>query len=166
MERERIGRDDEEARRSYRRHKKPDIDLRTIRAAVTNNNAAILADIDQRGAYVRRFRDVVRAYEADLGGDDATLSQGQLALCRRVGMVQLLLEVLESRFIARLEEGQDLYGSRRLDDYRLFTKLNAQLVEALGLAAGRKARDVTPPSDEDPVVANTRKILEHIARSA
>lgn len=159
MKRVEIDENDSGSRRGkYRRHKEPDLTFSKIKAAVTNDNAAIVADVDQRGPFVRRFRDIVREHEVDLGGADR-MSEGQKAIVRRLAMCQLLCEWLENKFIQRLEEHGEMYGANRIDQYRGFTETQRRLIESLGLSRGRTPRDVTPDD-------YTQKIIDGIQRGS
>jgi hypothetical protein len=110
-----------------------------------------LGNVDERGPWCRRLRDLVFAYESDLGGADNNQSEGQRAICRRAAMLELQLEMLETRFAQN--GGQA--SSDQLQLYQRTANSLRRLIESLGLNRGRVARDVTPKDD-----ALTRQFLE------
>ena len=116
-----------------------DLNLKKVRSAVTNGRTLFAGDVDERGAWSRRFRDILRAHYADLGGQDA-LSEGQRSLVRRAAMLQIQLELVEAKWAER--DGQ-AKGWELLDYQRVSSSLR-RLLESLGLNHGRKPRDVTP----------------------
>jgi hypothetical protein len=113
-----------------------------FRSALTNGKD-VLAEIDGRSSQARRFRDLYALYASDLGGDDAGLSEGQLALVRRTAALTLELERLETEFARN-------GGATRfqLETYQRATNSLRRLVETLGIARGRIARNVMPTLDE------------------
>jgi hypothetical protein len=88
---------------------------------------------------MRRLKDLLAAHYADAGGE-LLLSEGQRALIRRAAMLELQLEMLETKFAhndgAASAKDLDLYG-RTSGNLR-------RVLESLGLHRGRRARDVTP----------------------
>src|SRR5437016_6411586 len=80
--------------------KRLDLTATKLRSALTNGTSLFIKnDIDQRGSWVRRLRDLQRQHEADMSGGD-NLSEGQRTILRRVAMLELQLELMESRFAA------------------------------------------------------------------
>src|SRR5215471_17112709 len=67
-------------------------------ASRVTNGRGILATIDGRSIWSRRFRDLNAAFGNDLASDDTTLSEGQRALIRRAAALAVELENLEVRF--------------------------------------------------------------------
>lgn len=120
-----------------------DLNASRLRSALTNGSRLVLADIDERSPWCRRLRDLLRAYAADLGGDDL-LSEGQRAIVRRAAMLTLQLEMLESRFV----ENEGAATVKQLAEYQRASGALRRLIESLGLHTGRKSRDVTPTIDE------------------
>jgi hypothetical protein len=119
------------------RKRRPDLTLSSVRSALSNG--ALLHNVDHRGAWVRRFRDLLHAHEADLGGENA-LSEGQRSIIRRAAMLELQLELLESKFAAN----DGAATARELETYQRASNSLRRLLESLGLHRGRRARDITP----------------------
>jgi hypothetical protein len=92
-----------------------------------------------RSAIGRRFKDLLYAYEADAGGHEV-LSQGQLAIIRRIAMLQVQLELLEQKFA--LAEG-GIASQRDLLFYQRTAGQQRRLIESVNLHHGRIARDIT-----------------------
>src|SRR4051812_17259435 len=80
-----------------RARQRPDLTTSRLRSALTNGSSLFLGDIDERGPWCRRLRDLQRAHETDLGGQD-NLSEGQRAIVRRAAMIELQLEMQETHF--------------------------------------------------------------------
>lgn len=138
--------------KSTKRRHKPDLSLKKVRAAISNKSY-FLPDVDLRGPWARRFRDVIVVHEDDLGGSEQ-LSEAQRALVRRISMLQLYCEILETR-IAQ----DDFKVSRvRIESYQRVTNTMRRAIESLGLHEGRKSRDITPGSAQD----KTHEIIEGI----
>jgi hypothetical protein len=120
-----------------RKHR--DVPQSRVRSALTNGTSLFLGnDIDQRGPFCRRLRDLQRQHEADLGGRDV-LSEGQRTILRRIAMLELQLEMMESRFAQNGGEA----SLKQLETYQRVASALRRLLESLGLHQGRKARDVT-----------------------
>jgi hypothetical protein len=131
--------------------KHPNLLPSKVRSALTNGTS-ILADMDHRSAWMRRFRDLLRAHEADLGGEDI-LSEGQRAIIRRAAMLELQCEMLEQKFAAK--EGA---ASRfELESYQRASNSLRRLLESLGLHRGRKPRDVIPSLEEYAAMVRQRE---------
>ncbi len=112
---------------------------RTNRSATTNGNRAFVQGGDGRGAWVRRWRDLVDLHVSDLGGA-AACSEAQLSLCRRIATTEVELERLE----AKMSEGDDKV------DLGMYNRLAGNLrrmLESIGLQ--RKQRGVSPPTLAD-----------------
>jgi hypothetical protein len=120
-----------------------DLTLSRVRSAVTNGSSLFLGDVDERGPWCRRLRDLQRGFEADMGGPDR-LSEGQRTILRRAAMLALQLEMMESRWAQN--EGEA--SPKQIEVYQRVTGALRRLIESLGLHQGRKARDVTPTIDE------------------
>src|SRR5499427_9099754 len=67
------------------------------RSAVTNHSD-LLPGLDGRSATARRFRDLVNAFVADMGGVDYC-SQIKLGLLRRLAATTVQAEMLEARMV-------------------------------------------------------------------
>ena len=85
------------------------------RSAVTNHKD-LLPGLDGRSATARRFRDLVNAFVADMGGLDRC-SEVRLGLVRRLAATTVQAEMLEARMV----NGED---SREL--WTLLTCMNRQ----------------------------------------
>ena len=104
----------------------------TVRSRVTNG-ADILAGIDQRSAVARRYRDLVAAAAADMGGVDRC-SEARLQLIRRFAALSVQAEAME----AQLANGADI----DITEYSQLTSTLVRVVTRLGI--NRIARNVTP----------------------
>jgi hypothetical protein len=107
----------------------------TQRSAVTNGKT-LIAGIDGRSAWMRRFRDLFEAHVADLGGDDQ-ISEAERSIARRAAVLATECERMEAGFAtvgAATPDELDLYG-RTANSLR-------RLLESTGLQ--RRPRDVTP----------------------
>src|SRR5438067_11725815 len=123
--------------------KRSDLTASRLRSALTNGSTLFLGDIDERGPWCRRLRDLQRAHETDLGGR-ATLSEGQRTILRRIAMLELQLEMLETRFA----ENEGAASANQLELYQRTSNSLRRLLESLGLHRGRVARDVTAETAE------------------
>jgi hypothetical protein len=130
-------------RNTTRDRKASDINLTRVRSAITNGSQLFHGDIDERGPVSRRFRDLIAAHEADLSGAEH-LSEGQRSIVRRAAMLELQLELLESRFA----ENGGAASPRDLEAYQRCSNSLRRLLESLGLHQGRKSRDVTETVQE------------------
>jgi hypothetical protein len=107
----------------------------TQRSAVTNGKT-LIAGIDGRSAWMRRFRDLFEAHVADLGGDDQ-ISEAERSIARRAATLAVECERMESQFATA--------GMASADQLTLYgTTANSlrRLLESTGLQ--RRPRDVTP----------------------
>jgi hypothetical protein len=116
-----------------------------LRSATTNGNRPFVLGGDGRGAWVRRWKDLVELHVSDLGGPDAC-SEAQLSLCRRIATTSVELERLE----ARMSEGDDTVD---LDVYNRLAGNLRRMFESIGLE--RRARPVN--DDIDTVLASVAK---------
>ena len=73
-----------------------DLSQTKLRSAISNGSQ-LLADLDHRCGWARRFRDLLDDHVADLGGQDA-LSHAEQLLVRRASMLALQCELLEQKF--------------------------------------------------------------------
>jgi len=103
-----------------------------------SNGSAILSDVDGRGVWVRRFRDVIESHVADLGGADI-VSEAERSIVRRAAALTVELERLESQFATAGEATAD-----GLDLYQRTAGSLRRLLEAVGLQ--RRTRPVGPQS--------------------
>lgn len=108
---------------------------KTHRSRVTNGKA-LLAGVDGRSLWARRFRDLLNLHIADLGGEDA-ITEAERAILRRAAALMTELERLEAQFANT--EGAD---ADSLDLYSRTAGNLRRLLEAVGLQ--RRSRDVTP----------------------
>jgi hypothetical protein len=53
---------------SPRTRARPDLTLRNVRSAISNGSALFLGDVDERGPWCRRLRDLIADQTSDLGG--------------------------------------------------------------------------------------------------
>ena len=102
------------------------------RSAVSNHQD-LLPGLDGRSASARRFRDLVNAFVADMGGLDHC-SEIRLGLVRRLAATTVQAEMLEARMV----------NGDAIDIATLCTlaSTTVRLSQRLGLE--RRARNVTP----------------------
>jgi hypothetical protein len=103
------------------------------RSRVSNHADLLPAIVDGRSAPARRFRDLVNAYVADMGGLDRC-SEIKLGLMRRLAATTVQAEMLEARMV----------NGEAVDIASLCTlaSTTVRLSQRLGLE--RRARTVTP----------------------
>ena len=106
------------------------------RSAVTNH-MDLLPGLDGRSASARRFRDLVNAFIADMGGLNRC-SEIKLGLIRRLAATTVQAEMLEARMV----------NGEAIDIATLCTlaSTTVRLSQRLGLE--RQARNVTPSLSE------------------
>jgi hypothetical protein len=107
------------------------------RSKITNGTQ-LIPGVDQRSAWVRRAKDLIREYLADLGGFD-NVSAAERSIVRRCACLTVELERLEQRFATAGEASADA-----LDLYGRTSSTLRRLHEAVGLQ--RRPRDVTTDS--------------------
>jgi hypothetical protein len=104
------------------------------RSAITNGNA-LLAQIDGRSFWARRYKDLCAGLIGDLGGDSALISEAQKLLVRKSALLALETERREARFAqAGAEDAELEVYSRVVGGLR-------RLLETLNIHHGRIARD-------------------------
>ena len=89
--------DSQIARRTRTNRTHPARTLPTTRSRVTNHKD-LLPGLDGRSSTARRYRDLVGAFLADMGGPDQC-SDIRLGLLRRLAAVTVQAEVLEARMV-------------------------------------------------------------------
>jgi hypothetical protein len=108
--------------------------VQTLKSKVTNGRRVFAIGGDGRGAWTRRWRDLVELHVSDCGGA-AAISEAMLSLCRRVAAIEVQLEQME----ASMSEG-DLKVD--LDLYNRLAGNLRRMLESIGLQ--RVSHDVTP----------------------
>jgi len=103
------------------------------RSAVTNHKN-LLPGLDGRSASARRFRDLVNAFVADMGGLDRC-SEIKLGLVRRLAATTVQAEMLEARMV----------NGEAIDVSQLCTLASTTVRISQRLGLERRTRDVTPP---------------------
>jgi hypothetical protein len=116
--------------------KRPQLNLATVRSAVTNGRY-LFREIDGRSAWMRRYRDLINLHTSDLGGADL-VSEAEKRLISRAAMLSIQLELMDVRFA----ENEGEANRFDLDTYQRLTNTLRRTLESLGLQ--RRARDVTP----------------------
>jgi hypothetical protein len=107
----------------------------------TGNGHLFGKDVDLRGAYPRRLRDLLREHVQDLGGEQNT-SLAERSICRRICTISVELELLERKFvIANGASAQDLQL------YLSASNTLRRLLESVGLQ--RRAKLINPPTYEE-----------------
>ena len=114
-----------------------ELSLSRNRSAITNGTH-VLHDLDHRGAWARRLKDLIVNHVNDLGGAD-NVSEAEKLLVRRCAMLSLQCELQEQRFA--LNEGGEA-TSAQIEVYQRTTNTLRRTLEALGLQ--RRAREVVP----------------------
>ena len=102
------------------------------RSAVTNHKD-LLPGLDGRSATARRFRDLVNAFVADMGGLDHC-SEVRLGLVRRLAATTVQAEMLEARMV----------NGEAIDIATLCTLASTTVRISQRLGLERRARNVTP----------------------
>jgi hypothetical protein len=120
----------------HRRRKAPT--MATLRSSVTNGTSLFIGDVDQRSAFVRRYRDVLAAHLSDLGGPD-NISEAERSLIRRATTITVALERLEAKFA----ENDGDASTKDLLLYQRSAGALRRILQTLGL--GRRSKDVSPP---------------------
>jgi hypothetical protein len=108
----------------------------TTRSRRTNGSSLFVAG-DGRGAWARRWRDLVALYADDLGGHDV-LSAFQAGLVETAATLRCELEKLEGRL--------SLGGEVDLDQFGRLTGHYRRVCETLGIE--RRKRDLIPSLNE------------------
>jgi hypothetical protein len=103
------------------------------RSRVANGTATLLGAKDERSLYVRRLKEVIAEHVDDRGGFDA-MSAAERSLIRRVAVLTIELEKLETRFAE-----DETVGERTLDLYNRTAGNLGRLLERLGLKRKEKA---------------------------
>jgi hypothetical protein len=111
----------------------PSVELPSRARSAVTNHKDLLPGLDGRSASARRFRDLVNAFVADMGGLDCC-SEIRLGLLRRLAATTVQAEMLEARMV----------NGEAIDIATLCTlaSTTVQLSQRLGLE--RRARNVTP----------------------
>jgi hypothetical protein len=102
------------------------------RSAVTNHKD-VLPGLDGRSASARRFRDLVNAFVADMGGLDRC-SEIRLGLVRRLAATTVQAEMLEARMV----------NGEAIDIATLCTLASTTVRISQRLGLNRVAKDATP----------------------
>lgn len=108
----------------------------TTRSRIANGTATLLGAKDERSLYVRRMKEIIAEHVSDLGGSDA-ISAGEKSIVRRVAVLTVELEKIETRFAE-----DPSVGERTLDLYNRTAGNLGRLLDRLGLK--RRTRDITP----------------------
>ena len=88
---------------------------------------------DGRGAWTRRWKDLVASHASDLGGEG--LSEAQISICRRASAIECELEAMEGRMSASHPIAIEVYG-------RLASRL-CRLLELIGIKPRSPTRAMT-----------------------
>jgi hypothetical protein len=98
----------------------------TNRSAVTNGSK-LLVGIDGRSPTARRFRDLVHAYKAEIGGD---LSQTEMAMIKTAASLAIQAELMQADIVnGKMVDSDDLV--------RLSSEAR-RLVDAIAEKAGKR----------------------------
>jgi hypothetical protein len=116
------------------------LDAKTKGRSAVTNGAVLLARIDGRSFWARRYRDLHAGLLSDLGGEYAPISEAQKLLVRRGALLALELERREAAFM------QDGAADDAIDVYQRVSNSLRRLVETLNIHRGRIARQIMPPT--------------------
>jgi hypothetical protein len=116
-----------------------------LRSRVTNHKD-LLPNLDGRSSTARRFRDLVNAFIADMGGLDCC-SEIKLGLLRRLAATTVQSELLEARMVNGEEIDVGTLCTLASTTVRLSTRLGIERVPRdVGLTLGELVRrDQQPP---------------------
>ena len=118
-----------------RRQLRRPLDAKTHSRSAITNGAVLLARIDGRSFWARRYKDLCAGLLSDLGGANAPISEAQKLLVRRGALLALELERREAAF---MPNGAD---DAAVDCYQRITNTLRGVVETLNIHRGRVARD-------------------------
>src|SRR5262249_53506470 len=99
---------------------------------VTTGYSMFVEGGDGRSAWARRWKDLILAHVADLGGPEV-LSEAQISICRRSAAIEIALEQIETR----MSEGQQI----DLDQYGRLTGRLCRMLELVGVKRLTKPLD-------------------------
>jgi hypothetical protein len=104
------------------------INRKTNRSAVTNGSK-LLVGIDMRSPTARRYRDLVTAFKAEIGGD---LSEPEMAMVKTAASLSLSAELMQADIVNGKPSNTD-------DLIRLASEIRRILDAIAGKAGKRKA---------------------------
>jgi hypothetical protein len=111
----------------------------TNRSAVTNGTK-LLVGIDMRSPTARRYRDLVQAYSAEIGGD---LSQTEMAMIKTAAGLAVQAEMMQADIVnGKIVDSDDLI--------RLSSEVR-RILDAIAEKAGKR-KSATVPSLHDHAV--------------
>jgi hypothetical protein len=115
------------------------------RSGVSNGKRTFLdREVDGRSVWARRFRDLIGAHVADLGGDTET-STAEMHIVRRASALCVELEIIEQRF------SQSPNGGTPADllIYSTLSNTLRRLLESVGLK--RRPREIDGVTLDDVI---------------
>jgi hypothetical protein len=104
----------------------------TNRSAVTNG-AKLLVGIDMRSPTARRYRDLVQAYKAEIGGD---LSQAEMAMIKTAAGLSVQAELMQADIVNGKTVNSD-------DLIRLSSEVR-RILDAIAAKAGKRKPEAVP----------------------
>src|ERR1700676_2343169 len=107
------------------------------RSAVTNGSK-LLVGIDMRSPTARRFRDLVQAYKAEIGGD---LSEPEMAMIKTAASLSLTAELMQADIVNGKPSNTD-------DLIRLSSEVR-RILDAITLKAGKRKPEVPAQAWQD-----------------
>ena|ERR1700675_4696978 len=114
------------------------------RSAVTNGSK-LLVGIDMRSPTARRYRDLVQAYTAEIGGDLAEgalpLSQTEMAMIKTAASLSLTAELMQADIVNGKPANTD-------DLIRLSSEVR-RILDAITLKAGKRKPEVPAQAWQD-----------------
>jgi DNA polymerase/3'-5' exonuclease PolX len=116
---------------------RPEVGPRKGKSALTNGKRLLLG-VDHRNPWVRRFKDLLNQYIADLGGAD-NCSAAERSILRRASVLETELERMETKFALAVERGSEV-SIDNLDAYARIAANHRRQLEAVGLQ--RRPREV------------------------
>lgn len=111
--------------------------LSTVRSAVSNGSR-LLSGVDGRSALARRFRDLVKEYTSELGGEDI-MTAPMTAMVRQAAAVTVETE----RMQAAIVRGEDVDAEQLVRLTNTLTRLMTNLKAKAKLAKASKRTDLS-----------------------
>jgi hypothetical protein len=120
--------------------------LPTSRSAISNGTR-LHQNADERSAGARRFRDLIAAFSADLGGD---LSEADLAMVRTAAALTLKAELMQA----------DLAAGRDVDAETLIKMAGTSRRALAAISAKASERKPGGPTLQDYIAERAAKLAE------
>ena len=117
----------------------PEVNIRKGKSRITNGRQFVLGT-DQRNPWIRRCKDIAAAHTGDLGGE-ANISEAQRSLIRRIAILTIQSEMLESKFA-------QAHGDASAKDLDLYIRASGNLRRLLmTIGLERRAKPIPSMSE-------------------